>query len=279
MRYLYKNVPNVTALAAAIGLIVIAISTEAAPGDTAVPGFEASYRVRYGLLRGDMTLRLVPLESGYRYETALRPRGIASWFASGEISERSDLTVAGTHVRPLDYVSEDTIADPERLTRYEFGEQRVTGEFKSQSVNEPMHPGGQNRISVQVAVMHALRQGAALNEIAVFDRARWKTFAFEVIPGQFVSLPKGDLETVEVRYAAADKDREWSLHFAPSLDYLPVLLAYREGGKVKSRAELTTYRLQVEGGRQVLEARPPIQAGPISVAANSSSRPSTNAPR
>lgn len=233
-----------------IGFLSILISAEAPAGDAAFPAFEASYRVRYGILRGEIVLRLTPLDSGYRYETILRPRGIVSWFASGKITEHSDLFITGSTVRPRNYVSEDTIANPGRLTRYEFGERRVTGDYKSQRVNETMEPGGQNRISVQIAIMNALRLGAELHEIAVFDKARWKTYVFEVIPGRFIELPAGDFEAVEVRYATADDDREWSLYIAPSLDFLPVLLAYTEHGKVKSRAELTTYRLQGEARRR-----------------------------
>ena len=54
-----------------------------------IPAFDASYSVRYGILRGEMTLRLSHRAGGYLYETSLRPRGFASWVRSGAIVELS----------------------------------------------------------------------------------------------------------------------------------------------------------------------------------------------
>jgi hypothetical protein len=120
----------------------------------------------------------------------------------------------------------------------------VTGEYKTQRVDEPMLADGQNRISVQIAVMAALRDGLRPREYAVFDRGRWKTFEFEVVPDREVDLAGEKVPAVEVRYSAASSDREWSLFFAPALDYLPVMLVFRDGGKIRSRATLATYCLR-----------------------------------
>lgn len=54
--------------------------------------------------------------------------------------------------------------------------------------------------------------------------------------------PASLFDTVEVRYASADNKKSWSLHCAASLNFLPVMIVFREEDKVKSRAELTDYR-------------------------------------
>ena len=256
VRYLYTNVRKAQAAWLVICLIVIAITGPVWAGSQSLPELEASYTVRYGILTGRMTLRLVHVDSGYRYETVLRPRGIASWFRSGTITEQTNLTIRGDSILPLDYSRKDTIANPARQTRYLFGEHRVTGRYKAQTIDQPARSDGHNRISVQIAVMNALRVGSELDEISVFDRARWKTYKFDVVPEQFVSIDAGGFESVEVRYSAADSGREWSLYFAPALDYLPVLLVYRHDGRVKSRAELTSYRIQGRGSGQSADKLP-----------------------
>jgi len=76
-----------------------------------VPEFDATFTVRYGILRGEMTLKLSHEGDGYLYETSLRPRGVVGWFRNGSIDEQTRLTETGNTLRPLDYSSTDTIAD------------------------------------------------------------------------------------------------------------------------------------------------------------------------
>jgi hypothetical protein len=192
-----------------------------------------------------MTLELEQRDTEYSYQTSLRPRGFASWLRRGEIREITTLTFVDGVVRPLNYVNTDTIARPHRRADYFFDRPvgHVTGKYKSQMVDVPMRANGHSRISAHVAIMLALQSGTELSGISVFDRGRWKNYRFEIIRNQPVETPSGNFDTVEVRYASADNEKSWSLHCAGALNYLPVMIVYREGGKMKSRAELTEYRL------------------------------------
>ena len=219
-------------------------NANAATSDT-VPGFAATYDVRYGILRGTMTLELAREDSSYVYETALQPRGFASWLRRGEVRENTTIDLADGSVRPKRYTNTDTIAKPSRYAYYDFDpvSGRVTGEYKAQAVDEQMRTGGQSRISVQVAIMHALRSGTTITEVPVFDRGRWRDFHFDILPEQTVATPSGSFDALEIRYASTKKEKSWSLYCAESLDYLPVMNVYREGEKTKSRAVLTDYRI------------------------------------
>jgi len=216
----------------------------ALPGES-IPTFSAAYNVRYGLLRGTMTLELKRNETGYSYETSLRPAGLVSWFKRGVISERTTLLNIDGAIQPLDYFSRDTIANPIRETTYTFDRQsgRVAGKYKSQQIDAPMKDNGHNRISVHIGLMLALQSDTEVSDYSVFDRGRWKDYEFEVIADQRVKTALGTFDTVEVRYSSPGKDKSWSVHFAPAFDYHPVMLVYRKGGKVKSRAQLTDYRV------------------------------------
>lgn len=205
-----------------------------------LPAFSATYTVRYGVLRGEMSLRLQPGESGYVYETSLRSRGLVALLRSGSIDESTSFVVSDGQVLPSSYESTDTIARPQRYAQYLFDQEsgRVSGTYKTNTVDDAARPGGQNRISAHVAVMHALRAQRELTRISVFDRARWRDFDFVVEPAQRVSTPLGDFEAVEVRYTSSKKNKSWSLYCAETLDYVPVMIVYREDGKVKSRAQI-----------------------------------------
>jgi hypothetical protein len=228
----------------ALAIICMSVTAAHASAPASLPSFSATYTVRYGVLRGEMKLRLNHLGSGYLYETSLRPLGVVSWFRSGEIREVTELAEIAGAMRPVNYSATDTIARPTRNTRYQFDQPpgHVSGEYKLREIEEPMRPGGHNRISVHVAVMLALQSDSDISEFSVFDRARWKDFQFETFRNQAVKTPFGDFDTVEIRYASTDDGKSWSLYCATSLNYVPVMIVYREGGKVKSRAELTDYR-------------------------------------
>lgn len=249
-RELYTDVRKTRArqglawLVVAVSIWLLSVPAHATP-EAPMPSFSAAYKVRYGLLRGTMMLELKESETAYSYETSLRPAGLVSWFKHGAISERTTLQTFEGTVRPLDYFSEDTIANPVRETTYTFDRQsgRVTGKYKSELIDMPMRDGGHNRISAHVALMHALQSGVEITDFSVFDRGRWKNYQFDIIDDQRVETPLGEFNTVEIRYSSADDDRSWSLHFAPALDYHPVMIVYRKGGKVKSRAQLTDYRV------------------------------------
>ena len=231
-----------TALALAI---LVSAALQHASANAELPSFSAAYTVRYGLLRGRMTLELQKIGNDYQYETLLQPKGFVSLLRRGEIRETTTLTLLDGGIRPADYINIDTISRPHRRTSYAFDavDGRVTGEYKTRAVDEPMQDDGHNRISAHVAIMHALQSGKEISRFSVFDRARWRDFELEIIPEQFVETPFGDYETVEIRYSSINKDKSWSLHCAPDLDFVPVMIVFREEGKTKSRAQLTDYRM------------------------------------
>ena len=209
-----------------------------------VPLFSAKYKVSYGILRGEMTLQLrQDGASDYVYETSLSPRGIVTVFRRGSIIETTSLQIEDGNLRPLEYRSTDTIADPTRHVVYRFDDPpgRVTGEYKERAVDEPMRPNGHNRISAHVEIMLAMNMGADMTGVPVFDRARWRDFNFEVLPGQLVKTKVGDFETTEVRYSSEKKNKSSSLYCAQSLDYAPVMIIYREDGDIKLKAQLIEY--------------------------------------
>ena len=223
-----------------ISVVMLASLASAEP----VPLFSATYKVRYGILHGEMTLELRQADGvHYVYETSLTPRGIVTLFKRGSIIETTTLQIEDGDLTPRDYRSVDTIADPTRNTVYRFDDPpgRVTGTYKERDVDEPMRPNGHNRISAHVAVMLAMNTGRGMTSIPVFDRARWRDFTFETFPAGNVKTPLGAFESVEIRYSSDTKDKSWSLYCAEALDYAPVKIVFREDDDVKSTAELVEY--------------------------------------
>ena len=241
----YPKVRSVCELAGSCIILISGLFLASAASAQPVPLFSAVYKVSYGILRGEMTLELRrDDESDYIYETSLTPRGIVSMFRRGSIVEVTSLEIEDSELRPVDYRSTDTIADPTRETLYRFDTPpgRVSGVYKERTVDEPMRPNGHNRISAHVAVMLAMNTGVEMTGISVFDRARWRDYEFEVLAGQLVKTKIGNFETTEIRYSSAKKNKSWSLYCSEALDYAPVMIIYREDGDIKSKAQLIEYR-------------------------------------
>jgi hypothetical protein len=238
----YTVIPSARAAAALTFVLSTLFTADSAA--QSVPEFSAIYDVRYGVLRGEMTLTLRRSEDGgFVYDTMLRPRGFVTLFRRGAIEETSTLAMIDGELRPVHYSSVDTIARPARETEYHFNEVagRVTGRYKSTAVDEPMRPGGHDRISVQVAVMQALNEHRELTRFSVFDRARWRDFEFVSVPNRTVKVPYGEFDTVEIVYSSPGKNKRWSLHCAEDLGFVPVMIIFSEADKVKSRAELVRF--------------------------------------
>ena len=244
--------PKLRSLSEFAGLCIPLISVVLLTGPASaepVPLFSATYKVRYGILHGEMTLELRHADGAdYVYETSLTPRGLVTIFKRGSIIETTTLEIEEGVLRPLEYRSTDTIADPTRNTVYRFDDPpgRVTGSYKERDVEEPMRPNGHNRISAQVAVMLAMNTGGEMTSIPVFDRARWRDFAFETFPARTVKTPLGEFESVEIRYSSDTKDKSWSLYCAEALDYAPVMIVFREDDDIKSTAQLVEYESRGE---------------------------------
>ncbi len=209
-----------------------------------VPLFSASYKVHYGILHGEMTLELRHADGvDYVYETSLTPKGLVTLFRRGSIIETTSLQIEDDVLRPLDYRSTDTIADPTRHTVYRFDdpEGRITGAYKEREVDEPMRPNGHNRISAHVAVMLAMNTGADMTASRYSTGPAGATSSSRPSPGRPSKTPLGEFETVEIRYSSEKKDKSWSLYCAEALDFAPVMIIYREDDDIKSKAQLVEY--------------------------------------
>ena len=245
----YPDIRSVPANISRFIMLIMALLFAAVSAAEPLPLFSATYKVSYGILHGEMTLELRrDNDGGYIYETSLTPRGIVTLFRRGSIVETTSLDIDDGVLRPVDYRSTDTIANPARNTVYLFDTPpgRVTGVYKGRDVDEPLRPNGHNRISAHVAVMLAMNTGASMTSIPVFDRARWREFEFETFAGQSVKTPLGEFETVEIRYSSEKKNKSWSLHCAEALDYAPVMIVYREDDDIKSKAQLVEYESLAE---------------------------------
>lgn len=229
-------------------LVVLGSGSVWAEDGLSLPPFTASYKVKFGPASGSLDLRLEPSGDRWAYTAVLEPKGVARLFRRGKIEETSIIEVTGDVVRPLTYDYKDTVANPDRFANYAFDYDQgaVFGRYKDEDVAKDLLPWGQDRLSLQLALMNAVGAGDEFPEFALFDRGRWRTLALSREGETQVKTPAGRFDVVRVTYATrkgTPKEKLWSLYCAPALNNLPVVIEQEEDGKIRVRAELRQFTL------------------------------------
>ncbi|MBA3563212.1 MAG: DUF3108 domain-containing protein [Gammaproteobacteria bacterium] len=236
---------RILALSMPLQLVVPAVAS----ADLGVPEFEAVYKVRVSVARGEMRLVFERRDGALVYHSELEPTGFVSLFKRGVLAETSRFEYGGGQVRPLEYDLVDTISE-NRDAHYVFdwaaGE--VTGSYRGQPVETGLDGLTVDRLLLQVAIMSDLAHGREVEAYTVFDRAKAKHYSIEVGDAGTAETPAGEFSVVEVSYTSDDGRKAIVLQCAPDLHYLPVRIEQREDGEVKSRAELVEYEFGSAAG-------------------------------
>ena len=200
-----------------------------------VQPFTAVYRLDWhGITAGFTTVTLSqPTPGTYTYSTVNRPRGILRLAFPDDIIEKSVFRVNDGHVEPLTYQETNPGKDKDVSLHFDWTAGRATGDAAGKSVDQPLEPGTQDPLSVQVELMRDLLAGQAPAHFLLFDHDIAKEYQYTREGTETVDTPLGRLDTVIYRSDRPDSDRVMRLWLAPSLGYLPVQGVRRRKGKVE----------------------------------------------
>lgn len=213
-------------------------------GDSVIPEFEASYKVRASVASGELSMSLTAGADGvYLFRTLTRPRGLVKIFARGEIDEQSHLMFKGNAVVPLDYTLRDTISkDHDADYKYDWAAGTVAGIERGESVSGELQPGMLNRAALYLALMLDLSNGEPPEHYLLFDRGKLSAYGVEKLGVETIEVPLGQFETVKLVRDSEGSSRSMLLWCAPKLNYLPIRIELIKGDKRISRAELKAVR-------------------------------------
>lgn len=231
------TLPAFIALAA-----LLTVPARTARADLGIPEFEAAYKVRVSVARGEMRLALDRRDGALIYSSELEPSGFVRMFKRGMIAETSRFEYRGGQVRPLEYRLTDTISD-NRDAHYlfEWPAGRVTGSSRGEPVEADLSGHTVDRLLLQIAIMSDLMHDRDVRSYTLFDRAKEKRYTIDVGQAGQAETPAGAFDVVDVSYTSEDGSKAIRLKCAPELHYLPVAIEQVEDGEVQSRAELVRY--------------------------------------
>jgi hypothetical protein len=188
--------------------------------------FTATFDVEWhGMGAGTSTLQLTrktPTE--YVYESRNSARGIFRIALPDTITQTSTFSIVHGQVRPISYVGDDGSSDTGRdvSLKFDWEGHRVAGVAEDRPVDQPIEPGVQDSLSVQIALMCALNAGHSPKSFKLIDKDEVKEYQYTHEGNATLDTAVGRLETVIYKSQKAGSNRFTRLWVAPSLGYLPV---------------------------------------------------------
>ncbi len=209
----------------AVILLPLLPAVTVAGGLEAWPAFSARYSVTLaGVKSAETVVSLARDGDGRcRYRQVARPVGMAALLSSDRAVQVSRLLCDERGIRPLEFLSRRPKGDADDNAHLLFDwdagvvENRGAGDHWRIT----LRPGTQDSLSMQLALMAALREGRSRIEVPVAVRGRIKHYRFERVGEERVDTPAGDFMAIKLARTDDDRDRSW-FWLAPELDYLLV---------------------------------------------------------
>ncbi|HTT03338.1 MAG TPA: DUF3108 domain-containing protein [Steroidobacteraceae bacterium] len=225
-----RGLPGLTVLPLALAALGVR-----AEGPTVQP-FTATYALEWhGITAGESTLALKQTSpTTYDYSSTNRAHGLFRVVFPDPINEESTFKVEGGHVMPLSY-REDNGADRAKqnvMLEFDWSAKRVRGTAEEKPVDQPLAPGTQDPLSVQIELMRDLRAGEAPTQFLLFDKHEAKQYDYTRDGNETLDTPLGRLDTVIYRSGRSDSSVVTRLWLAPTLGYVPLQAERRRHGKV-----------------------------------------------
>lgn len=225
-------------------LLFCASISIAAPVKSDLTPHVAEYKVKIKFLSGKLKTEVKATDAGYTAESVLRASGLARLFARGEIRENSEFSVNDGAVRPLRYVSVDSISKKGKSLNFNFDwdQKTVMGSINEQDFQLELTGFVYERVSIQYQLMLDLQNQSTREEYALLDDFEPKLLQVTTIEKKQIKVPFGKFEAVGIQHRKKGSGRVTTLWCVEELDYLPILIEQHRDGKLTVRAVLTRYQ-------------------------------------
>ena len=229
----------------ALTLSVCALITLATPvvADTLLTPHKAQYRLKISVLGGQLNTELLATADGYRATHTIKATGMARMLAGGRIRESSAFDSEADGIRPVNYISDDTLTrDKIRASiSFDWANGEASGTVNKEDFHFSMDGLAYDRVAIQYELMSDLMNGGASAEYVLFDVDELKTVTVRNIGQRTVKVPAGTYEAIGVQHQTPGSKRVTTMWCVEELDYLPVIIEQHRKGKLKMRAELSKY--------------------------------------
>jgi hypothetical protein len=207
-----------------LGLILSAAALTATASPFFKP-FTATFSVWRGAIPlGSLELRFSLNEDDqYSYHAHTQPGLLAGLFSGDEVIEESRGRLGGESVQSMSYSYNETAnRDDNAEVRFDWGAMKAYTTSGGITWAQDIAAGTQDRLSQQLMVRLELAQGEQDLSYQVADGGKLKHYRFQVVGEEPIKTPYGLLHCLKVRRSKETRPPDYTIWFAPELDYLPV---------------------------------------------------------
>jgi hypothetical protein len=197
--------------------------------------FSATFSVKRNVVPlGKLRLEFSLKEEGdYRYIAHTLPSMLVGWFSADEIIEESHGRLDQKTIRPISYINQDMGHKDDRAElEFDWLADKVHTTSGGVTWSQPITPGTQDRLSQQLQVRLHLAEGKKDIAYQVADGGKIKRYRFFVEGEESIDTPYGQIDCLRVRRSKESGKPDYTIWFAPALDYLPVQIERQRSGRL-----------------------------------------------
>ncbi|MES9990566.1 MAG: DUF3108 domain-containing protein [Candidatus Thiodiazotropha sp.] len=197
--------------------------------------FSASFSVKRNVMPlGELSLEFSLSEQGaYIYRAHTQPGMLAGWFSAGEVIEESRGELHQGSIQPSHYSYRDQDDEEESASlEFDWGSGEVHTTSGGVRWSQPIARETQDRLSQQLLVRLHLAQGRRQITYQVADGGKIKQYHFRVEGEDQIDTPYGEMRCLRVERSKGTRKPDYTIWFAPQLDYLPVRIEREQSGRL-----------------------------------------------
>jgi len=238
---------RVLALAWLFFAIAGAIDTGLASAAEPLTPFEATYSwAWHGASVAVSTLKLEQHPDGtWDYSSHSEPRGLGFLYPMRPKLE-SVMRIGGDGVQPLHYRATDGTSANEHGADVTFDWDAVhaSGSYENVKVDLPLKPGVQDDLSIQIALLYALRQGRVPSGLSMIDKNSIRDYSYRQEGMATITTRLGSIDTVIYASHHEHSPRTTRFWCAPSKGYVPLRVEQKRLDEVEWTMDIETLKIQ-----------------------------------
>jgi len=238
-----SRLPDLQRLGAALLWLIAALSAAMPAAADALTPFTASYSWSWhGAVIAVSTLKLEQRQGDtWIYSSSSEPRGLGNLYPMRP-KLRSVLRVTDQGVQPLNYHATDGTSANERGAdvTFDWESGRASGVYEGVKVDLALKSGLQDDLSIQIALLYALRQGRAPGDLSMIDKNSIRDYSYQREGTQTIDTKLGRIDTVIYASRHPGSPRVTRFWCAPSRGYVPVRVQQKRIDSVEWTLEIQT---------------------------------------
>ena len=223
--------------------LLMLVIVRTATAEVALHSHDAVYKVRIGVISGQLSTTLRQTDAGYVAHHVIKPKGMIRALKRGEMDVTSAFSTSDHGVRAVNYRAVDTLrGDPDIDLRFDWATREAVGTVGDADVALQLDRVAHDSVSIQYALMHDLLSGKPAEQYALFDVDKMRVVNVSDAGVKEVKTPYGEFTAIGVNTQREGSSRITTMWCVEELGYLPVIIEQTRKGKLKFRASLTKYK-------------------------------------